>query len=128
MMARERRPYLQGVGVHNEDEDVLGLGTEHEAESHAGQTDSRRRRPAAIFGTCHHHTGADIAGEAETGLDDGEQDNALALLEEVTGNAVGLGIKGGVEDMVGIPDHAFHRGSFGRNLILCIWSQRSTHK
>ena len=128
MMARERRPHLQGVRVHNEDEDILGLSTEHEAESHAGQADSRRRRPAAIFATCHHHPGADIAGEAETGLDDGEQDNALALLEEVTGNAVGLGIKGGVEDMVGIPDHAFHRGSFGRNLILCIWSQRSTHK
>ena len=97
--------------VHNEDENILGFGTEHEAESHAGQTDSRWGRPGTIVGTCHHYASSDIAGKAETGLNDGEQDDALARLEEVAGNAIGLGIKSGVEDVIGIPDHAFHRGS-----------------
>ena len=102
---------LECVVVHDEDQNVLGLGTKHETKAHACEAYGRGRGPGAIVGTGHNNTGADIAREAKSSLDDTQQNNALALLEEVTGDAVGFGIKGGVQDVVGVPDHALHGGS-----------------
>ena len=77
------------------------------------KTDSTRGGPRS-FATSHEDTRTDITGENKASLNGGNEKDSLQLLfKQFVGNAVGLGVQSGGQDMVGIPDHAGHGGAIG---------------
>ena len=77
------------------------------------KTDSTRCGPRS-FATSHEDTRTDITGENKASLNGGNEKDSLQLLfKQFVGNAVGLGVQSGGQDMVGIPDHAGHGGAIG---------------
>mmetsp|Transcript_15960 Transcript_15960/g.45898 ORF Transcript_15960/g.45898 Transcript_15960/m.45898 type:complete len:248 (+) Transcript_15960:124-867(+) len=112
--------------VHEKYDDVPRPLPQEESESDALEAHRRRGRPRPPFGIMRHEDAAPHRSrEYEPRLDHGDQYYSVAPFDEVLGYrsrfAAGmlrgvLRVEGGIQDVIGIPQHALH-GRLARSLV-----------
>jgi len=92
---------LDGLRIHQKDDDVLDGGAQQEAKADARHADGARRRPpAAVLFLGDADARADVAAEDDAHFDYGDQRNAQAIGKQVPGQTAHAGLESLLEDVV----------------------------